>query len=781
MDRGQGLDYKRGYSDLQKPGQAKWLQDDYVKFLRLAEWEIARSTSGVLGFITNHAWLENPTFKGMRKHLLESFDRRTVLDLHGNANKKETAPNGRPDENVFDIKQGVAISALVRRPSPVFDEKWVTQRSDLLGVDTFKFDTLLSNTTRSLASESFRALPPDYIFDRRNERKKAEYEQFPSIPSIFNQNGDPAPGIVTTQDQFAISFTVEEQIEKVEALLETRTEVEARKLFRLCSQKQWNYRRAKRELRREKWREKIARILYRPFDVRVTVFNRHVAVHRRERVSRHMLAGDNVGFITTRQTKDEWGALATSIIIAHKTCSAYDINSLFPLYLYPGVGKVDRALFGRWPNGEGGRTPNLDSRFVEQMADATELHFVSDGRGDLWKTFGPEDILAWIYAVFYSPAYRKRYEVQLKRQFPRVPLPRSPELFRKLAETGHELLVLHVFEFLKLDEFITSYTGPRNPEVGRVGWSDGTVWLDATKTRARARHRATKPGTIALQGVPEQVWDFHIGGFQVCHKWLKDRKGRMLSDEEIAHYQRIVVAISKTIHIMTEVDKVIEAHGGWPGAFRTGPEADAVSVETTKMVPFRPSTVEPELESRYVTSVPLVPLRAAASGFSDPQHVEDGDFEWVDVKSFHRLRKGMFVAQVVGKSMQPAIADGAWCLFRAPVDGTRQGKIVLVQLRDAIDPETGNRYTVKRYKSEKTTTGDSWHHRKITLKTRQPGLRPDRAHQRGRRRIPSSCRAGRRSGTHGFSRRGLIPGEAARTLNTRFPRRSACRLAFRSS
>ena len=261
-------DYKRDYPDLRKPGQAKWLQDDYVKFLRLAEWEIARSTSGVLGFITNHAWLDNPTFKGMRKHLLQSFDQRMVLDLHGNANKKETTLDGRPDENVFEIKQGVAISVLAMRPSPVFDAKSVIQRSDLMGVHAFKFDTLLANTTSSLASESFSTLPPMYIFDRRDENKKAEYEQFSSLPSIFSQNGDPAPGIVTTHDEFAISFTRKEQIGKVEALLATRNEAAARRLFRLCSQSQWNYTQARNELRRAKWQEAIVPVLYRPFDVR---------------------------------------------------------------------------------------------------------------------------------------------------------------------------------------------------------------------------------------------------------------------------------------------------------------------------------------------------------------------------------------------------------------------------------------------------------------------------------------------------------------------------------
>ena len=255
-------------------------------------------------------------------------------------------------------------------------------------------------------------------------------------------------------------------------------------------------------------------------------------------------------------------------IIAHKTCSAYDINSVFPLYLYPGVGKADGSLFSRWARGKGGRTPNLDPGFVEQIVAATELRFVSDGRSDLRDAFGPEDVLGWIYAVFHSPGYRRRFEAQLKRDFPRVPLPGSAQLFRRLTEAGHELLALHVLVSPMLDTPITSYRGPtRNPEVGRVGWSDGTVWLDAGKTNAREGHRATKLGTIGFRGVPEEVWDFQIGGYQVCHKWLKDRKGRTLSDEDVAHYQKIVVALNETIRIMAEIDEVIEAHGGWPDAF----------------------------------------------------------------------------------------------------------------------------------------------------------------------------------------------------------------------
>ena len=326
--------------------------------------------------------------------------------------------------------------------------------------------------------------------------------------------------------------------------------------------------------------------------------------------------------------------------------------------------------------------------------------------------------------MFHCPGYRGRYDNQLKIDFPRVPLPGTASLLRKLTETGHHLLALHLLESPKLDRPITRYAGPRNPNVGRVGWSDGTVWLDAGKTNAREGHRATKPGTIGLHGVPQEIWDFHIGGYQICHKWLKDRKGRTLSGEDITHYQKIVVALNETVRLMAEIDEVIEAHGGWQSAFQSGSEAEAASERTATVIPFRPRTIEPAPENRYVTCVPLVPLKAAAGGFGAPQHIEDDDFEWVAVESRHRLRKGMFVAQVVGKSMEPAIPDGAWCLFRAPVEGSRQSKTVLVQLRDATDPETGQRYTVKRYRSEKATRAGSWRHEKIILEPFNPDFEP---------------------------------------------------------
>ncbi len=384
-----------------------------------------------------------------------------------------------------------------------------------------------------------------------------------------------------------------------------------------------------------------------------------------------------------------------------KSCSHDRATQMFPVF------DVD-------PRQPEARFLNIDDGFVEGLSAALGVSLNDvDALGEM--------AAGYIYAVLHSPRYRYRYGDALKTSYPRVPLAAGKSLVRELCRCGQDLLGLHLLESPKLAERITDYAGHKNPKVGRVGWSAGTVWLDARKTLAREGHRATQPGTIAFHGVPEEVWDFHIGGYQVCHKWLKDRKGRTLSDEDIAHYQKIVIALNETIRVMPEIDEVIEAHGGWPGAFQARSQPGSATECVVKVVPFRPRTVQPAPEDRYVTCVPLVPLKTAAGAFSGQQFVEENvEVEWVEVRSRHRLRPSMFVAQVVGRSMEPTIPDGSWCLFRGPVEGSRQGRTVLVQLRDATDPETGQHYTVKRYRSEKAKRGGSWRHERITLEPANP-------------------------------------------------------------
>ena len=562
-----------------------WLQDDYVKFIRLSQWLLDGTGVGVHGYISNHGYLDNPTFRGMRWSLMQSFRRIRVLDLHGNLKKKEAPPGGGRDVNMFDIQQGVAIGLFTKAAAARS-----VRHADLWGERDSKYGWLLEYGSLATEWAQLEPAPPFYLFKPFDDAEAGAYYDGPAINQIMPVN---VTGIVTARDDFVIDFDREALRGRIADLRSKSLSDDAirKKYFVGKGSKKyppgdsrgWKLPAARRKIREDdQWDERYATVLYRPFDIREMYYVPWMVDWPRTEAMPHLLAGENVALMTCRQSIGSgWKhLLATRLITDDSMVSnrTRERGYLFPVYLYPRVGRANTSLFSRWAKGKDGRTPNLDSGFVEQIAAATELRFVSDGRGDLRKTFGPEDVLAWIYAVFHSPGYREHYEAQLKLDFPRVPLAGSAELFRKLAEAGHELLVLHVLESLKLDEFITTYRGPRNPEVGRVGWSDGTVWIDSGKTNARERHRATKPGTIGFQGVPEEVWDFQIGGYQVCHKWLKDRKGRTLSDEDIAHYQKIVVALSETIHIMAEIDEVIEALGGWPDAFQTWSEADAASV-----------------------------------------------------------------------------------------------------------------------------------------------------------------------------------------------------------
>ena len=331
--------YKKNCPELSKPGQAKWLSDDYVKFLRYGHHTIVTSGAGVLGFVTNHSYLDNKTFRGLRRSLMNDFDEIRVLDLHGNVKKGSARSLVGTDENVFDIQQGVAIGLFVRRPTP----RRVTcvWHDELLGRRDYKGQTL-ERRGADETGETVAARPPQHLFVPRNEELVNEYDAFWGLPEIFSLSGSPAPGIVTTHDQFAISWSKRDAVDKIERLLQTRNEGEARELWRLCSQKQWDYERAKRELASGDWRERIIPILYRPFDVRVTVYDRNVAVHRRDRVMRHMLCNTHthththtqLAVVTTGQCQRAWGIVATRGPIGHHAVSAYDISSIFPLFLF---------------------------------------------------------------------------------------------------------------------------------------------------------------------------------------------------------------------------------------------------------------------------------------------------------------------------------------------------------------------------------------------------------------------------------------------------------------
>ena len=545
-------DYKKGFPELQKPAQAKWLSDDYVKFIRFAQWRIERTGEGVLGFVTNHSYLDNPTFRGMRKSLMDTFDEIYILDLHGNAKKKERTRDGGNDENVFDIQQGVAIGLFVKRAAEsdglarVFHKDLRGERA--MGSEGGKYGWLAANDVSTTNWHQLSPRQPQYLFVRRDDALASEYEGAWSLAQIFSPIGDPAPGVVTTHDQFAISWHRDEAAEKVGRFLATTSEEEARTIWRLCSQSQWRYGRAKEELADGSWRNRVQLILYRPFDVRATVFDRNVAVHRRERVMRHMLAGPNVGLIATRQVSVDGGyshVLASRLPVDNRCVySSRGIMFLMPLYTYPTEEQERLGME---------RQPNLDTGFVEAVSSSLDLEFNADGSNDLQNSFGPEDVFHYTYAILHSSGYRNRYADFLKSDFPRVPLTSNHSLFVALVELGDRLKSLHLMES-------EGTVVPAFPKVGnnRV---DG-VWYTPL-------HNGTS-GQVFInrnqyfEGITPETWEFTIGGYRPAEKWLKDRKDRTLSYEDITHYRSMCAVLAETPKVMARVDEIIEAHGGWP-------------------------------------------------------------------------------------------------------------------------------------------------------------------------------------------------------------------------
>lgn len=500
----------------------KWLQDDYVKFIRFAQWKIEQTGEGVLGFITNHSYLDNPTFRGMRQSLMNSFEQIYLLDLHGGSLKKERCPDGSEDKNVFDIRQGVAIGLFIKKPGL----KRKVCHADLWGLREHKYRWLEENDVGTTEWKEIHPKSPLYLFVPRDEALHDRYQKYPKVTEVFPVN---SVGIVTSRDHFVIDFDKETLKRRIRIFRDKKLADELiRQTFNLKDNRDWKMP-AKRKaiIADEDWEGKLIQILYRPFDVRWIFYHKDAIDFGRPEVMRHMLQ-DNLGLITTRQFKEKPGAFVTASVMAHKTVSVYDINYLFPLYLYPETD--NRDLFSR-PGQPADRKPNLD---VSLLRTLKETH----GRKPT-----PEEIFHYIYGVLYAPTYRTKYAEFLKTDFPRVPFTRDRELFTQVARLGKRLVDLHLLKSPELDPPIARFQGAGDNKV--------------EKQRYDEREKRVYINTAqCFEGIEPEVWEYQIGGYQVLDNWLKDRKGRTLSLDDIRHYCRIATSLSKTIEIQQEIDRL---------------------------------------------------------------------------------------------------------------------------------------------------------------------------------------------------------------------------------
>ena len=527
----------------------KWLNDDYVKFIRYAHRRIERTGEGVLGYVTNHSYLDNPTFRGMRQSLLDTFDEMYILDLHGNSKKKERTPDGGIDENVFDIQQGVAVCLLVKRatgssgPAKVFHaDLWGKRDAEPEGG---KYRWLTANDVETTTWTELTPKSPRYLFVPRDEALAEEFEAGWSIADVFPIN---SVGIVTARDKLAIRWT-RDDMKRVASSFAELSEEHARIRFSLNRDGQdWKVGWAQADVRsHEDIDEYISPVLYRPFDRRWTFYtgqSRGFICRPRSRVMRHMLAGSNLGLVTTRQCQQSWSATVSNSIIGHKALAAYDINSLFPLFTYP---TEEQEQAGQT------REPNLSNEFIDSLGSSLSLGFTPYAPGDLQQLFGPEDVFHFIYSVLHSPEYRRRYANFLKSDFARVPLTSDLLLFAALVGFGKRLISLHLMES-------EGNSAPAFPAVGGnrvdnvryvppINSASGRVYINCDQY---------------FDGVTPETWEFTIGGYRPAEKWLKDRRRRTLSYEDIAHYRRICSVLAETPRVMAQIDESIDSHGGWP-------------------------------------------------------------------------------------------------------------------------------------------------------------------------------------------------------------------------
>jgi len=510
----------------------KWLQDDYVKFLRFAQWKIEQTGQGLVGMITNHSYLDNPTFRGMRQSLMQTFDEIYVLDLHGNSLKRETCPDGSKDENVFDIRQGVAIAFFIKRGA---GDQAKVYHADIWGLRQDKYDWLLSHDVETTGWQEISPKPEFYLFLPRDEAALKQYQDFFAVTDIFPLYG---VGMTTARDHFVTDMDKEKLINRVRLFKHNKgSDNELHTLFNIRRKKGWSIRKAWGMLQGVEDSElpkSVVPVFYRPFDVRWIFYHDSVVWRTAKRVMLHMMR-ENMGLITSRQVLREFRHVFVADKITNfnsiDTAGRFGSGYLFPLYLYPDISKKD--LFSELEAG-GERKPNLNPKVVATLTAA------------YGEEPTPEDIFHYVYAVLYADTYREKYAEFLKIDFPRIPFTADFELFQTLAALGKRLVSLHLLRPEELDPPAARFQGQGDNRVARTQ-SQGFRYEPQEE-------RVYVNKTQYFEPVPLELWEYQIGGYQVLAKWLKDRRERQLNLEEIKTYCRVVTAIQRTIALQEEID-----------------------------------------------------------------------------------------------------------------------------------------------------------------------------------------------------------------------------------
>lgn len=513
-------DYKKepGGREKLRERNPKWINDLYVKFIRLSSHLIEKNGEGVLGFITNHGYLDNPTFRGMRWHLLNTFDRIWVLDLHGNSKKKEVTPEGKPDKNVFDIQQGVSIIIGVKKKGKRKGLAEVMQ-GDLWGARQSKYDALEAATLTAPVFAKLESPAPQYPLVRRDFKTLGRYDEGFSIRDFIPVS---TLGFQTHRDGFAVDISKAVLEDRLTAMRDsTSSDDELARKYSIKDNRDWKLARARQQSREVSDGDILRLCAYRPFDNRWSILSEIAMDYPRPDFNSHITDRENITLTLPRQISFigyrhifVTDLPAESCFISNKTKEG---NVNFPLYQYDNVDQSRRVNFD----------PKLYAK-LQKLA-----HHPDHGTPDELAVFD------YIYGTLHCPAYRDTYAEFLKIDFPRIPWPKTPAMFRDVSAKGTALRKLHLMDPATIGPTPYPFTGDGDNVVEKPRFEQGKVWINATQY---------------FDTAPEVSWGFYIGGYQPAQKWLKDRKGRALSFDDVRHYQSILKILAETDRIMRTID-----------------------------------------------------------------------------------------------------------------------------------------------------------------------------------------------------------------------------------
>jgi len=500
------------------------LDDDYIKFIRFAQWKIEQNDNGIVGIITNNGYLDGIIHREMRKKLMKTFNRIYILNLHGDLRKKERTPDGSKDENVFDIQQGVCIGLFIKNKMISGNKVFY---ADLYGKREKKYSYLYEHKFGENIWEELDTDEPYYFFTKKDLSNKEKYARFVKITDIFEEY---TYGIKSSRDDLVVGFSKGELIERFNILISKKSDQEVKQLLNIEDTSTWKLSKAREGLESKNIDDLLLKYEFRPFDTRWIIYDPNLVERSRYRVMKNIISHENLVIICVKQNK---GEQVHTLITNNIGCCDYITNHsfFFPLYTFnEGTMNAEQRTFTENTiKLKSGKIPNFKEEFIN------DINKKYNG-----KQITPEEILGYIYAVLYSPMYRKKYKEFLKIDFPSIPFVKDYSNFKKLSELGIKLMDIHL-EKTNLSKNIAKFEIVGSNEVKFVEYKGDKVYINDTQY---------------FGNIPKEIWNFWIGGYQVLDKWLKSRRGHKLSHQDIEHFVNIVNIINDTIKIMKEIDKI---------------------------------------------------------------------------------------------------------------------------------------------------------------------------------------------------------------------------------